>query len=166
MPRIMGVNLGAALAAAIAMYVVGFLFYGLVFGDLWTRELLEDRGIVAQGAASALSTAELEGAMRQLPQNFPVSFGMALGFVISLVSAIALAAVLNLVKPASLGASLGIAVLLWAGFAVTTAAYDPVYAGASPTMYAIDFFHMLCGYLAGAATIHLIDARNWRTSAA
>jgi hypothetical protein len=133
MPKLWGVNVLAVLLAAIAFYFVGFVFYGLVFQQLWTAEV-------------GLTEAELAGA------NQGVSMG--LGFVNALVTTFVLALVLQRMPGSGLMAKLGVAVLLWLGFAATTLAYAPIYTLSSPVVFHIDLAHLLVAYC--VATVVLV----------
>lgn len=159
MPRVAGVNLLAALAAGIAMYLIGFLIYGVVFQELWSQQLLENHGIVAPGEGASLTGDELTEALGRIPQSMDVGLAMGLGFVVSLVQAFAIALTLVWMKPTSMGAALMRAGLLAVGFAVTTLAYNVLYYSESVTNFWIDAIHVILAYLAGSAVIYAIDGK-------
>jgi hypothetical protein len=46
MPKILGLNLLAVIAASIAFFFVGFLWYGVLFSDIW----MAAEGISAEAA--------------------------------------------------------------------------------------------------------------------
>lgn len=147
MPRIFGVNLIAWLASAVALYFVGFIFYGLLFADLW----------VGLSGFTEAEIAAMEGAA-------PV--GMVLGFVISLVTTLFLGIALKAFGATSMGAAMRKAVLLWAGFAVTTMAYDTVYGGEPLMLLVLDSAHLLVGFVAAAAVQVLLDGVGAKAPAA
>lgn len=138
MPRIFGVNIIAWLVSAIALYFVGFIVYGLLFSDLWvglwgfTPEQLE-----AAAASGGLS--------------------MAIGFVISLATALFIGIALKAFGAATMKDALMRALLLWAGFAVTTLAYDTVYAMQPVMLLILDAAHLLVGFLVVAAILTAMD---------
>ncbi len=162
MPRVMGVNLVAALAGGVAMYFIGFVFYGVVFQEVWSQQLLENHGVVGIGEGASLSGEELANALAQIPQHMDVGLAMGLGFVVALVTAFAIAAVLTMTKAASMGAALSRAALLWIGIAVTTLAYNVLYYSESPTNFGIDVLHTLLAFLAAAAVVYAIDGKAIR----
>ena len=138
MPRIFGVNIIAWLVSAIALYFVGFIVYGLLFSDLWvglwgfTPEQLE-----AAAASGGLS--------------------MAIGFVISLATALFIGIALKAFGAATMKDALMRALLLWAGFAVTTLSYDTVYAMQPVMLLILDAAHLLVGFLVVAAILTAMD---------
>jgi hypothetical protein len=157
MPRIAGVNIVAWLAAAIAMFFVGFVIYGLLFQQAWQGELLAYLNLAdsAEGGAAM----DMNQAQQLIAGGKDPTLNMALGGVISLVTALGLALLIRMVKPASLGGALGVGFVAWFGFAATTLAYDPVYAYASTTIFGIDLVHTLINYLLASAIIFLIDSK-------
>lgn len=162
MPRIMGVNLLAALAGAVAMYFIGFLIYGLIFQEVWSQQTLVNHGLLAPADAGSLTGEALMQRMQDIPSSLSPTVAMSFGFVISLVTALGIAVMLSLTKPMSLGSALLHAAILWVGFAATTLAYNVVYSSESMTIFHIDLVHLLLGYLAAAAAIFLIDGKAIR----
>ena len=165
MPRIMGLNVVAVLAGAVAMYFIGFVIYALLFQDVWMQHTLMNHGLATADEAAGMTSDALLARMEDIPAALNPTVAMSLGFVVSLVTACAIGAVLNLTKPASMGAALGRAAVLWIGFAVTTLAYNVVYSSESPVLFGIDTMHLLLGYLAGAAVIYAIDGKAVRGDA-
>jgi hypothetical protein len=157
--RVAGVNLVAVLAAAVAMYLVGFVFYGLLFQEIWSQQTLENHGLAAPGEGANLTGDALMAEMQRIPGAMEMGPAMGLGFIISLITALGLAMVLRLAKPQSLMAALRIALIAWVGFAATTLAYNVVYSSESRIIFGIDLAHLLLGYLAGAAVIFVLDGK-------
>ncbi len=164
--RVAGVNLVAWLAAAIAMYFVGFIFYGLLFEEIWSQQTLENHGLVALGEGADLTGDALMAEMQRIPGAMDMGPAMGLGFVISLITALGLAMVLRLAKPSSLMSALRVGMIAWIGFAATTLAYNVVYSSESRIIFGIDLAHLLLAYLVGAAVIFLIDGKAVRGAAA
>lgn len=162
MPRIAGLNLVAVLAAAIAMYFVGFVIYGLVFQEVWSQQTLENHGILAPGEGANLTGQDLANAVMGIPGAMEMAPAMSLGFVISLAAAIGIAVMLRMTRPRSLAAALGTAAILWVGFAASTLAYNVVYSSESRIIFGIDLLHLFIGYLTGAAVIYIIDGKAIR----
>jgi hypothetical protein len=159
-------NLVAVLAAAIVIYFVGFLIYGLIFQQIWAQQTLENHGIVAVGAGAALTGEALQAELAKIPGAMDMPLAMSMGFLISLVTAIGMGLLLGLVKPPSLGAALGAGFVAWLGFAATTLAYNVVYSSESATIYGIDLMHLFIDYLAAAAVIFLIDGKRFKAAQA
>lgn len=64
--RVLGHNALAILVAAIAVYFVGFLFYGLIFAEVWV-------------AATGWTEQELQSGMSKMPIGFIIPFMIAIG---------------------------------------------------------------------------------------
>jgi len=138
MPRIFGLNMIAVLVAAIALYFVGFIFYGLLFAEMW----------VSLWNFSEEQIAAME-------TNAGPS--MAMGFVISLATAAFMGWAMKALKVEGIVSAAKTGAMLWAGFALTTLAYDTVYAGQSTTLLLIDAFHLLVGFKVAAVVYVLMD---------
>ncbi|WP_417491572.1 DUF1761 domain-containing protein [Maricaulis sp.] len=138
MPRIFGLNIIAVLVSAIALFFVGFLFYGLFFTDLW---------VGLQGFTDAQMLAADEN----------MAAGMLHGFLISLVTAIFIGLALERFGSDSMMSSIKSVVLLWAGFAVTTLAYGFVYAMQPFMLFVLDASHLLVGFIVVAVVQTLLD---------
>jgi hypothetical protein len=157
MPRVAGVNVVAWLAAAVAMFLVGFMIYGLLFQQVWQGELLAYRNLAESPEAGA--AMDMEAAAQLMSGGKDPTLNMVMGGVISLVTAFGLALLIKMTRPGSLGGALGVGLVAWFGFALTTLAYDPVYAFASTTIFGIDIGHTLVNYLLASAIIFLIDGK-------
>ncbi len=157
MPRIGQVNIVGVILATLAFFFVGFVFYGLLFADAWSRELLVWRGIVDPETALALNADELYAAMLASAEGKSAGLGMALGFLNALVTVIALAIARVAFKAFSLPSALNSAFWLFAGFAVTTLVYDLVYAGEPAFFFFIDGAHLLVAYLVSMTVLHFVD---------
>ena len=138
MPRIFGLNIIGVLASAIALYFVGFLFYGLFFADLWMG---------LQGVTEAQMLAADEN----------MALGMVHGFIISLVTAIFIGLALERFGGDGMMSAIKSAVLLWAGFAVTTLAYGFVYAMQPFMLFVLDASHLLVGFVVVAVVQTALD---------
>lgn len=105
MPRLSGVNLLGVLLAAIVMFFVGFVFYGMLFSGHW----MAARGYTVDMAADANPA------------------WMAGGFLIELVLAFGLGWVLKLKGAKGLAACVSTALMLAVVVAFPILAYDFVY---------------------------------------
>lgn len=137
MPKLFGVNLVAVLAASIAFYVVGFLWYGALFSEAWM-------------AAEGVSPEEAQG-------ESPI--WMAGGFLITVVQAIGLALAIKWRGATSLAGAIGTAAILWFVFALPFTHYAYLYLPAhNPILLMIDASHLLVGWGAAAAVLALLKA--------
>lgn len=157
--RIYGINLVAVLAASVAIFMIGAVIYGGVFSEVWGQQTLENHGIVAPGEGANLKGDALMAELQKIPGALDMGTAMGLGFMIALVTACGIGAVLKFARPASLIAALRVALILWAGFAVPTLAYNVVYSSESRTIFGIDMLHLLLDYVAAAAVIFLLDGK-------
>ena len=138
MPRIAGVNVLGGILATIAIYFVGFVWFGLLFQETWQ---------VANGYTE-----------EQLVANFNPAITFGGGFVIPLVLAFAIGWLLKatntkgLIPSVVFGAKLGLFVagpVLAYGFV-----YNVIH---SPVDLALDVSHSLVGFMLGAAVLSFFD---------
>ena len=166
MPRVAGLNAVAILAATLAFYVVGAMFYGFIFMETWSQEMLVNHGM-EPAAAHALTGEALRTAGTSIPGSMDMATSYGIGFVVSLVTTIGIALVLKMAKPASIMSALGTAFILWVCFAATGLAYNVLYSTESKTIFVIDLAHLLTAFLLSSAVLFLIDGKalSGRTSA-
>ncbi len=157
MPRILGVNLAAWLAAAVAIYFIGFLIYGLAFSTLWAQQTLIDHGLATPESASSLTMTDIQKI--RIPGAMDTTMAMSLGAVISIVTALGVCVAQRLMKPDSLGAAISNGFVLWFGFGATTLAYNVVYSSNSPIVYGIDLLHLFLDYTIASAVVFMIDRK-------
>ncbi len=146
------------LAAAIAFYAVGMVFYGFVFMETWGQEQLVNHG-ADPAAAHALTGTALFDELNKIPGAMSMGMAYGLGFVVSLVTTIGIAFVLRMAKPASIAAALGTAFILWMCFAATGLAYNVLYSTESKTIFVIDLAHLLTAFLLSSGVLFLIDGK-------
>lgn len=136
MPRLYDVNLLGVLLAAVAMFFVGFIWYGLLFSDIW----MAGRGYVE---------ADLEGAN-------PAWMGA--GFLIELVTAFGIGWLMKRQNITRLPTALAFALPLALLIAVPVTSYEFVYgAYHSIAAWLVDCSHRLVTLLVGAAVLSLFD---------
>ncbi|MEP3071449.1 DUF1761 domain-containing protein [Maricaulis sp.] len=138
MPRILGLNLVALIVATLAFYAVGAVWYGALFSELWTG---------LWGFTDAQMTAAEASA----------GPAMAMGFAITLVTTAFLGLALKALKADGLASAVKWAVFLWAGFVVTTIAYDIAYAMQPMMLLVLDGAHTLIGFVVAAAILTAMD---------
>ncbi len=131
MPRIFGLNLVGVLAGSVAFYVVGWLWYGVIFEDAW------------MAAMGLPEMAEEPGAMTMIG-----------GFVITVMQVIGIGLVLQWKGAGDIAAAVKTAAVLWLVFALPFSAYGYFYGPAqSGLLLAIDASHLLVGWVAAAIAI-------------
>ena len=135
MPKILGLNLIGVLAASVAFYFVGFLWYGLLFAEAWQTA----EGIVA---------ADVEG-------DSPLY--MVGGFLITLLQVIGLGLVMKWKGDATPAAGATTAAVLWFFLALPFVHYAYLYSvDHSVTLLMIDLSHLFVGWVVAAVVLRLI----------
>ena len=133
MPRIFNTSWGAVLLATIAFYMVGFVWYGFLFQDLW----LAASGMTEE---QTMVIAENKGAMM-----------FVWGLLLTLAQALGLLWVLNLAGAKRLAASLKITFWLFVMIAAPLLAYTCLYGTYPLEGILMDYGHILLGWLAMGA---------------
>ena len=129
------VNWLGVLAAAVAGFLIGGLWYGPLLGKAWQRE-------------SGLSDERIKDA------NMPLIFGTT--FLLNLFAAFILAHVLRTYGEPSLGLSLMIAGGIALGFVITAIGVNYLFARASLKLFLIDSGYWLLNYLAMGAILGIM----------
>ncbi|MFN7055835.1 DUF1761 domain-containing protein [Hyphomonas sp.] len=130
MTNIAGDNWLAVLAAAGAIYAVGFLIYGLVFTGLWLKLAGYDK-----------------------EQLRPHMWKMAVSPVMPILTAIGLAILFKLARVDTLAAGLVLAFQLWFFIAMPVRLYSFVYSPEKIGLMVMDGVHLLLGMLIAGAII-------------
>jgi len=129
MPRLAGVNVFAALLAAIVFFLFGWLWYGILFMEPWM-------------AATGVVEDEAE----------PV--WLAVGFLIALITVAVIAKVMDITDGAGPAHGVRIALLLWVGFGLTATLYELAYGPAhNMTLFLINVGYPLVGWAVAGAII-------------
>lgn len=129
--RVMGHNLLAILVAAIAMYAIGFVFYGLLFSEAWQ-------------AASGYTKEQLDSGMAKMP----------LGFVIPILLAIGLSLVVKWRNAPGWMGGLTTGLLVAVFLLIAERMYGYVYSPAGgETLFMIDVAHTLAIAAVGGAIL-------------
>ena len=140
--RFAGVNLIAVLVAAIAMYAIGFVLYGVLFEDQWM-------------AWTGTSEEMAQAAMGR----------MYLSPIMPLLAAFGLATVYRWAGVDGLPRAMKVSVALWLFFAVSILLYGYVYSTMRVEAFALDCAHLLLNYVVGGAIIALWPRGRVRTTA-
>lgn len=132
MPKIFGLNVVAVAAASVAFFLVGWLWYGMIFEDIWMAEM-------------GLPKAE----------DPPASF-MIGGFVITVMQVIGIGLAMKWKSAAGVSAAVMTAIVLWAVFALPFSAYGYLYGPHSLSLLMIDAGHLFVGWVVSAVVLSLI----------
>ncbi|WP_343519197.1 DUF1761 domain-containing protein [Sphingomonas sp.] len=125
----------AVLAAAVAGFAVGALWYGPLFGRAWMAE----RGITREDAAKA---------------NMPLVFGMA--FALNLIASFVLDHVLGTYGAPDLGLSVMIAGGIALGFIVTSIGVNYLFSRMSMRLFLIDAGYWVVVYCVMGVVLQLL----------
>lgn len=129
--RVMGHNALAILVAAIAMYAIGFVVYGVLFEEAWV-------------AASGHTKEELQSGMSKMP----------IGFVIPILLAIGLSMAVRWRNAAGWMGGLTTGLIVAVFFLIAERLYGYVYSPAGgETLFMIDALHNLLIAAVGGAIL-------------
>ena len=135
MPKILGLNLVGVLVASIAFFLVGWLWYGIIFSDVWMAAM----GISADAAGGSFD------------------IWMAGGLLITVMQVIGVGLVMKWKGVSGLSGAVITAVLLWLFFALPFCHYAYIYnPGHDSTLLMIDAGHLLVGWVVSAIVLALI----------
>lgn len=135
MPKILGLNSLGVLVASVVFFIVGWLWYGVVFVDSWMAEM----GIPASEGEDMAPTT------------------LILGFIITVMEVIGIGLVLNWKNAAGINGALKTAGVLWLLFALPFCAYGYLYgASQSLTLLMIDGGHLLVGWALSAVILTMM----------
>jgi hypothetical protein len=138
MPRIFGLNPLAVLVAGIVFFITGGIWYGALFSDLWVGLW----GFTEEEIAAA---------------EAGTGPAMAMGFALSIIFAGVLSFTLKALKADGMMSAIKWSVFLWAGFVVTTMAYNVIYALQPLLLLVLDAAHNLIGFVVMAAVLTVMD---------
>ena len=133
MPKYFGVSVLGLLLATVVFYLLGALWYGVLFAEQWMslNHFTEE---------TANANMDKLGVMMWV-----------WGVVITLVQVIGLAMVINWANASKLFTCIKISVFMALFFALPVMAYGTLYEGTSIYLLGIDILHLLLGYsLVGA----------------
>ncbi len=128
MPRIFGTNLLGILLATLAMFMLGWLWYGVLFDDLWA-------------SISGLSEAQM--------QSESDTMGIEMftwGLFIPLAQVLGLSFLLQNAKASRLLTCVKICAIVASLIALPVLGYNTVYGHNSPKLLGLDFAYLLVGY--------------------
>ena len=135
MPKFHGTSLLGLLAATLVFYIIGFVWYGILFDAMW----MELSGITLE---EATANNEKLGIMMYV-----------WGLLISFAQVLGLNYLVNLGRASRLKACVKVCVKVAVLIALPILGYSALYGGAPVKLLAIDFGHMLIGYIAVGAVL-------------
>jgi hypothetical protein len=138
-----GVNWIAVIIAVVLLQVLGFLWFGPVFGKAW--------------AAAMGKTGDMAGGSNML---------MALGAVNTLICVIGLAWLLGKLGAGTLGAAITTSVAAWFFFSLTTSSLEYIYMGMSLQLLELNAGYLLVSFVLAGATLNLVKFGAPATAAA
>lgn len=128
-----GINWIAVIVAVVLIQVLGFLWFGPVFGKTWAE---------AMG-----KTGDMSGGSNML---------MALGAVNTLICVIGLSWLLGKVGATTLGAAVMTALTAWLFFSFTTQSLEYLYMGMSLQALELNAGYQLVAFVLAGATLNLV----------
>ena len=142
MPKIFGTNLLGIITATIVFYLVGFLWYGFLFHELWMS-------LSGMTEAEAIASAEKQGIMMYI-----------WGLLITLAQVLGLAFILNHAGASKATTCIKICAIVALLLALPIMAYGALYEGVPLKLLAIDFSHNLIGYCLTGAIISFFRGKD------
>ena len=142
MPKIFGTNLLGILAAAVAFYLFEFLWYGVMFSEMW----MAFTGITE---AEALAQSEKLGIMMYIG-----------GFAITLMQAFGLAYILHHASASLLLTCVKICAIIAVLISLPMMMYGHIYEGASHQAVILNFAHTLIGYILVGAILSFFRGKD------
>lgn len=159
MPRIGGINVVGVALAAIAFYMIGYVFYGVLFTDEWIAQTLAMSGVAELDSIRQMSPERIENAWKEAFPTSDMGTSIGLGFANAVFTVIVLAVVLRLLTsdgPSLIG-HIGFAILLALGFSLTGVAADHIYAAKPMVLFWIDAGHTLVAYVVAAIVLSFFE---------
>jgi len=142
MPKIFGTSLTGILLATVVFYMLGFLWYGILFSDMWM-------------AANDITEAAAEAHAAKLGVMMWIG-----GILITLLQVLGLAYILNHANASMLGTCVKIGAVIAVLIALPILLYAHIYAGVSHQAVLLDFAHMLIGYVLVGAVLSFFRGKD------
>lgn len=132
------INLVAVLVAAIAMFIIGFLFHGPLFGKVWMR----------LANIHPTDNEKFSDMIPQMMRNFISNFVCA--YVLAMFIYVTASYYDNV---GNVVGGMGIAFWAWLGFVVTSTSMDVVWMGKSKKLWLFEIVSSLVSFLAMGAIL-------------
>lgn len=135
MPNIFGLKLIPVLVASIAFYLVGYLWYGVLFTNIW----MEAAGLTADDVGGGFD------------------IWMVGGFLITILQVIGIGLVLRWRSVSGIGPAVQTALIIWVLFALPFAHYGYLYNPAhNASLLMVDATHLLVGWVVSAVIMDMM----------
>lgn len=135
MPKLFGLNLLGLLASSVAFWLLGYLWYGVLFMDQWMALI----GIDASAGGE------------------PDPLLMLVGFINTLIASLGIGLLLKWLNVSKLVTAVKYGLIVAVCFVLTTEAYGPIYAGGSLDLFFLDGTYHLIGFAIVAAIWSFFD---------
>jgi len=136
MPRIFGLNLLGWIITSVAFFLLGYVFFGVIFMEKMTALMGYDESTV---------------------MNFSFGMGLTLGFINVAVISLGIGLLLKWLKVSDMMTAIKYGLIIAVFFAITTEAYGWVYGNFPIKMAVIDGAYTLIGYGMVAAIWSFFD---------
>ena len=140
-----GVNWIAVIVATVLLEVLGFLWYGPLFGEAWTAAMANPPVTDAAGA---------------------MNMKMGLGVVNTLIVVLGLDWLVRRLGAASLTAAVMVSLAAWFFFSFTTQALEYLYMGMTLNFVVINMGYLLAAFVIAGATLSLVKFGAAKAAAA
>ena len=136
MPKIFNTNIVGILAASIVFFLLGWLWYGIIFEKMWM-------------------------ALAGITETNPDPMVMVWGFVITAVQVLGLAYLLNHAGASKLLTCVKIGAIVATLIALPVLAYGAVYGENYPgALLGLDYAHLLVGYMLACAVLSFFKGKD------
>ena len=136
MPKIFGTNILGILVASIAFFMLGWLWYGIVFQEMWMK-------------------------LAGITQTEPDPMVMVWGFVITVIQVLGIAYVIKHAGASTLATCVKIGAILATLISLPVLAYGAVYGVHYPTkLMGLDYGHSLIGYCIVGGILSLFRGKD------
>lgn len=138
MPKLFGTNILIILLAGFLFFMLGWLWFGILFGDAWM----------------ALAGVTEETASENMGRS------LIIGLLLSILQATGIAAILSMASERGISKGLKVGFLVWLLFALPTLTYDWNYAISPFQLLVMDAGYQLLGYLLMGAVLAGLHKKN------
>lgn len=155
MPRIAGVNLVGVLAAAVAVFFIGFIWYGLLFSEPWMNA---NGMFFADEAKTVMQWLTADGLQTLSMDEGPNPMVMLWGFVLSVAISFGLGWFMKRQDVAGLAPATLFGLMMGLLIGVPLMAYDTVYTPYNSLIgLAVDGSHTLATFAAACMVMSFFD---------
>ena len=128
------INYVELLASGVAAMVIGYAWYGPLFGKIWMKE-------------SGVTQAKIEAGKKDMPKTY------SLMFISALLQAFVLSVIIGLSGATDIMSAATVALWVWLGFVATVKFSDVLFEGKSQTLFGINTGYTLVTLVVMSALI-------------